>query len=82
MTHTLSFRPFQLVFLFLVRVFHGIDVGGWVLSNLETKYFDTKHYSSLTPYFFFFNHLMQEKCIKETGQIATMNAGIKGHPKY
>ena len=36
--------------LFLVRVFHGIDTGGRVLSNLETKYFDTKHYSSLTPY--------------------------------
>ena len=35
--------PFQLVFLFLVWVFHGIDVGGRVLSNLETKYFDTKH---------------------------------------
>ena len=43
-------RPFQLVFLFLVRVFQGIDMGGQVLSNLETKYFDTKQYSSLTPY--------------------------------
>ena len=31
-------------------VFAGIDGGGWVLSNLETKYFYTKHYSSLTPY--------------------------------
>ena len=43
-------RPFQLLFLFLVRVFHGIDAGGQVLSNLENKYFNTKHYSSLTPY--------------------------------
>ena len=30
--------------------FPGIDMGGWVLSNLETKYFDTKHNGSLTPY--------------------------------
>ena len=31
-------------------VFPGNDVGGRGLSNLETKYFETKHYSSLTPY--------------------------------
>ena len=43
-------RPFQLLFLCLVQVFHGIDAGGQVLSNLENKYFNTKHYSSLTPY--------------------------------
>ena len=30
--------------------FPGNDMGGWGLSNLETKYLDTKHYSSLTPY--------------------------------
>ena len=48
--HCSTLRPFQLVFLFLVRGFPGIDVGGRGLSNLETNYFDTKHYSSLTQY--------------------------------
>ena len=45
-----NLRPFQLVFLFLVWGFPWQWHGGQGLSNLETKYFKTKHYSSLTPY--------------------------------
>ena len=44
-------RPFQPVFPFLgFGVFPGINAGGRGLSNLETNYFDTKHYSSLMQY--------------------------------
>ena len=42
--------PFNWYSCFWSGVFPGNDVGRRGLSNLETKYFGTKHYSSLTPY--------------------------------
>ena len=42
--------PFNWYSCFWSGVFPGNDVGRRGLSNLETKCFGTKHYSSLTPY--------------------------------